>query len=108
MRNEKINAFAKRWISEFQSGNIQEAERRMGDECKAVGFVMDAASLQQRFPEALAGYEGLARCIHEIDDGKQLGNTIYFQWRYYQHWACSPWDVQWFLAALDRLAELSS
>lgn len=108
MRNEKINAFAKRWISEFRSGNIRAAEQLMGDECRAVGFVVDATSLRQKFPEALVGHEELVRCIHEIDDLKQLGDAIYFQWRYYQHWASSPWDVQWFLAALDRLEELSS
>ena len=105
----KIHDFAQRWIDAFQAGDLLSAEQLLGEECEAIGFVMDTgASLKQQFPEALEGHEKLALCIHHIEDMASLGNAIYSQWRYYQHWACSPWDVQWFLIALKRLSELAS
>ena len=109
MDKAQIHAFAKRWITEFQLQHIRAAEQAMGRECAALGFVMDRGeSFAVKYPDAFMDNENLVRYIDEIGDLQLLGNAIYSQWRYYQHWACSPWDVPWFLTALKRLAELSS
>ena len=108
MDKAKIHAFAERWISEFQARHIRSAEQLMGDECAALKFVMDRGkSLVEKYPDAWLDNENFDRCIKEIDDLQLLGNAIYSKWRFYQYWACSPWDVRRFLAALNRLAELS-
>ena len=108
MDKAKIHAFAEKWISEFQARHIRTAEQLIGDECAALGFVMDCGkSFEKKYPDAWLANENLARCISEIDDLQLLVNAIYSKWRFYQHWACSPWDVSWFLTALNRMAELS-
>ena len=109
MDKAKIHAFAEKWISEFQARHIHTAEQLMGDECAALGFVMDCGkSFAAKYPDAFMDNENLVLYINEIDNLQLLGNAIYSKWRFYQHWACSPWDVPWFLTALNRLAELSS
>ena len=105
----KIHAFAVKWITEFRLQHIHEAEHLMGDECAALGFVMDRGeSFAAKYPDASMDTGNIGLYINEIDDLQLLGNAIYSRWRYYQHWACSPWDVPWFITALNRLAELTS
>ena len=55
------------------------------------------------------GDEKLERVFSLIDDYQILGNAIYSQWRYYNHWAYDPiaeFDANWFKAAFKRLKEL--
>ena len=110
MDKAKIHAFAEKWISEFQTRHIRTAEQLMGAECAALGFVMDCGkSFAAKYPDAFMDNENLDRCIKEIDDLQLLGNAIYSKWRFYQHWdVWAPWDIPWFLTALNRMAELSS
>ena len=108
MDKAKIHTFAERWISEFQARHICKAEQLMGDQCAALGCVMDCGkSFAAKYSDAFMDNESLVRYISGIDDLQLLGNAIYSQWRFYQHWACSPWDVSWFLPALNRMTELS-
>lgn len=106
--NKNIHAFAVKWTGIFKAGHIRRAEAEMGDECDALGFIMDAGNeMNRRYPEAMSGAEKLRENLEQIDDIKVLGSGIYSQWRYYQHWAQSPWDTEWFILALQRLADLS-
>ena len=107
MDKTKIHDFSKRWISKFQAQQIYAVEELMGNECETLGFVMDCEkSFFEKYPDAFP--DNLAQFINDINDLQLLGNALYSQWRYYQHWTCAPWNVQWFLTVLNRMAELSS
>ena len=85
----------------------------MGEGMADMGFEMDCGkSMEAAFPglNALNDNAALERIIEQIDL-QTLGNAIYSQWRYWNHWSMSPMgeeDVQWFVTALGRLAELAS
>ena len=80
----------------------------MGNDCAALGFVMDCGhNADIEYPGIMGDGEQLQRIIESVSDLTLLGSAIYSQWRFYQHWACSPWDSQWFLVALQKMKQLS-
>ena len=76
-----------------------------------LGFVMDCGeSAKQMFPNVdISECSGLMEVIAEIDI-QTLGNLIFSNWRYWNHWAMKPMsdkDFEWFVIAFERLAELA-
>ena len=84
----------------------------IGEGMADLGFEMDCGkSLEEAFPgiNAFRDNAELERIIKQIDL-QTLGNAIYSQWRYWNHWSMSQMDeedYQWFVIALGRLAELA-
>ena len=83
----------------------------VGEGLSVLGFVMDCEeSASNMFPdEAFNECEGLVKILDKIDL-QTLGNLIYSEWRYWNHWAMSSMtdkDYDWFVIAFERLAELA-
>lgn len=83
------------------------------EDCEVLGFNMDCfESFNKKYGNDFFnkyGDEKLERVFSLIDDYQILGNAIYSQWRYYNHWAYDPiaeFDANWFKAAFKRLKEL--
>ncbi len=84
----------------------------VGDGMEELGFSMDCGkSLEQNYPEADLGLRGdkWNNVLKNIDI-HTLGNTIFSQWRYFNHWHEAPMnedDFQWFVLSFSKLAELT-
>jgi|GEM_PF-296171 len=106
---KNIGLFVAKWTAAFQEKNLKFIETEMGNDCAALGFVMDGGhNAEKKYPGIMGEYDQLQGIIDSVSDPTVLGSAIYSKWRYYQHWDCSPWDGQWFLIALKRLKHLSA
>jgi hypothetical protein len=115
--NRRIRRFALVWAQMYKNhasvpGNYFEDVEFMGEELADLGFEMDAGESLKR---AVSGEDAfrdnavLERVINQIDL-QTLGNAIFSQWRYWNHWSMGQMeepDYQWFVIALSRLAELA-
>ena len=115
--NKKIRGFALVWAEMYKHHKtIPEAYFEdiefVGDGLKDLGFEMDCGrSLDEAFPSsgALKNTASLKRILDQIDI-QTLGNAIYSQWRYFNHWNMAPMDeddYEWIVVAFSRLAELA-
>ncbi len=115
---EKIRCFALVWQQMYTNYKtipfrFFEEKEFLGDGLADLGFEMDGGkSLEEAFPgtNVLRDNAELERIIKQIDI-QTLGNAIFSQWRYWNHWSMSPMreeDFQWFVIAFARLAELAS
>ncbi len=84
----------------------------LGEELADLGFEMDCGeSLENAFPgvDAYNDNAEFEKILGKIDL-QTLGNAIFSQWRYWNHWSMAPMeekDFQWFAKAFSRLAELA-
>ena len=117
--NKRIWRFAMVWLEMykhhatipyryFEDGYI------LGEEFFSLGFIMDCGeSLKNALPDAANFFndnEELKKYIDKLDI-QTLGNAIFSQWRYWNHWAMCPMeekDFEWFVIAFARLAELAA
>lgn len=116
-RLKYIHDFANRWYEKFGNPKtkfIDLVGRRMGEECKNLGFEMDIGkAFFSKYGNAVSNYIELNKVIDEIDDIDLLGSAIFSHWRYFNHWAYDAEEIMefenisWFLIALSRLAVLS-
>ncbi|MCC8077588.1 MAG: hypothetical protein LIO60_04460 [Oscillospiraceae bacterium] len=113
---KEIRRFALVWREMYKNhatipGYFFEDIDFMGKGLSDLGFIMDCGeSVKRVFPgvNVFGDNEALQRIINEFDI-QLLGNAIYSQWRYFNHWAMAPMnedDYQWFVITLSRLAEL--
>ena len=112
-----IYNFAKKWIVKFQDQNINHLEivdSTMGDECRTLGFEIDCGhAFSDLYGEAINDYKKLRFVIEEVTDVYLLGSAIFYQWRYFNHWAYSGAEIlelqnrEWFIIALKRMLVLS-
>ena len=116
--NKRIWRFAMVWLEMykhhatipyryFEDGYI------LGEEFFSLGFSMDCGeSLKKALPDAIDFFtnnEELKKHIGKLDI-QTLGNAIFSQWRYWNHWSMCPMeekDFEWFVIAFTRLAELA-
>lgn len=114
---EKIRRFALMWRQMYINHktipfHFFEEKEFLGDGLADLGFEMDGGkSLEEAFPgiNAFRDNAELERIIKQIDM-QTLGNAIFSQWRYWNHWSMSPMreeDFQWFVITFGRLAELA-
>lgn len=115
--NKRIHTFAMIWMQMYQNHastpfsyfeNIEFVAEGLSD----LGFEMDCGeSIKRLFPNIVfSELDTFKRIINQITDIKVLGNTIYSQWRYWNHWSYAPMeekDFDWFVLAFSRLAELT-
>ncbi len=113
---KEIRRFALVWRELYKNhaaipGYFFENIEFMGESLSDLGFVMDCGeSVKRAFPgvNVFDDNEAFHRVMNQLDI-QLLGNAIYSQWRYWNHWAMAPMDeddYQWFVIALSRLAEL--
>ncbi len=113
---QKIRRFALIWEQMYKNhasipGNFFEDVVFVGEGLADLGFEMDCGeSLKRVFPNCnLGDYGALQRVIDQLDI-QTLGNAIFSQWRYWNHWSMARMeeqDFQWFVLAYSRLAELA-
>lgn len=113
----RIQRFALLWAQMYKNHaatpfTFFEGTEFVGEGLADLGFEMDCGkSLEQAFPgiDAFHDNAALERIADRIDL-QTLGNTIFSQWRYWNHWTTAPMeeaDYQWFVIAFSRLAELA-
>ena len=84
----------------------------LGIALQDMGFEMDSGnSYYKKFGvERLPDLATLKRQLPDMDI-QLLGNLIFSQWRYWNHWSdyeiMEEKDYDWFVAAFERLVELS-
>lgn len=115
--NKEINKFALKWLEIFENEKtnyLELVDGPMGDECHRLGFVMDCGeSFSEKYGQASNDFAELEIIIDTVNDVNLLGNAVFSQWRYFNHWAYSgaeilePKNRKWFVIALTRLAELT-
>lgn len=122
--NGKINDFANKWLIKFKSSEFlwREFEFDLGDECKALGFIMDCGNsfdvkyskeIQELKEQGISIYRDndcFKKIIDRVDDAEVLGAAIFSQCRYWTHWTMSllaDTDIEWFITAFDRLAKIT-
>lgn len=122
--NAKINDFANKWLNKFKSSDylLREFEFDLGDECEALGFIMDCGTsfntkysreIQKVEEQGINIYRNsdcFKKIIDIVDDVEVLGAAIFSQWRYWTHWhmgSLGDTDIEWFIVALDRLAKIT-
>lgn len=114
---ERIRRFALVWAQMYANHRTTpfyffEDNAFVGDGMADLGFEMDCGnSLEAAFPNsnALNDNAALKRIIGKVDL-QTLGNAIFSQWRWWNHWSMAPMndeDFQWFVIAFSRLAELA-
>lgn len=115
--NYKIHRFALLWRQICKnhtsfSFNVFDDAEFIGEGLADLGFVMDCGeSFKAAFLNLnLGDYESWKRIVNQIDSVELLGNAIFSQWRYWNHWSMAPMeeaDFEWFVLAFGRLAELT-
>ena len=85
----------------------------VGEGLADLGFEMDCGeSFKTAFPNCnLGDCEAWKRIVNQIDSVQLLGDAIFSQWRYWNHWSNTPMeeaDFEWFVIAFSRLAELAT
>lgn len=115
--NQKIRQFALLWMQMYKNhastpGYYFEDTAFVGEGLADLGFEMDCGeSFTAAFPNCnLGDYEAWKRVVNQVEDIQLLGNTIFSQWRYWNHWSMARMeeqDFQWFILAFSRLAELA-
>lgn len=86
---------------------------RFAEDCQNLGFEMD--TLESFYKHCNYDPEkGSEKTFEELlsvcTDYHILGNAIYSQWRYYNHWAYdvkAEFDTQWFRLAFKKILELA-
>lgn len=116
--NKRIHTFAMIWMQMYKnhaltSFNFFEDIQFVGESLSDLGFEMDCGeSINRLLPDLnISEYDTFKMVINQITDIQVLGNAIYSQWRYWNHWSCSLMeekDFEWFVLAFSRLAELTT
>ena len=116
--NKRIRAFALVWEQMYRNhANIPfgffEDMDFIGKGLADLGFVMDCGeSMKRAFPgvDVFKDNEAFKRIMDQVDL-QTLGNAIFSQWRYWNHWSMGRMeesDFEWFVIAYSRLAELAA
>lgn len=107
---EDVHSFAEEHRKCMSLENL--CEETFAERCRALGFEMDCGNsfIEEYSPEAFNELAEFKRIASEISDAKLLGSAIFSQWRWMTHWSGIPdeKDFEWLVAALDRLAEMTS
>ena len=115
--NKRIHTFALVWEQMYKNyktipGTFYENIEFMGEGLADLGFIMDGGeSLEKAFPgvNAFCDNAALERVLQRVDI-QTLGNAIFSQWRYWNHWSMGRMgdeDYQWFVLAFSQLAVLT-
>lgn len=111
--HESIHTFALKYLALYRSSETTEREVRetFADECFDLGFEMDCG---HKFDETYGSIqESFEPIADKVTDVAILASGIFSKWRYITHWAyCAhcldPENREWFIAAFERLAELTA
>lgn len=116
---EELERFADKYIDYFRNHFKSEGEayyrffddNAFPDECRQLGFEMDCGhSFEEAYDAAWHDLEVLKEKIERINDINIIGNGLFSQWRYYNHWSlghANEESKEWFLILFLKLKELS-
>ena len=116
--NKRIHTFAMIWMQMYKNHALTpfsffEDSQFVGEGLSDLGFEMDCGESINRLLPGLniSEVDTFKRVINQITDIQVLGNAIFSQWRYWNHWSFAPMeekDYEWFVLAFFRLAELTT
>ena len=115
--NKRIRTFALVWEQMYRNHttiphSFFEDMSFIGEGMADLGFVMDCGkSMKSTFPnvDVFNNNEALKQILEKVNL-QTLGNAIFSQWRYWNHWSMEPMketDYEWFAIVFSRLAELA-
>lgn len=116
--NRDIMRFALVWEQMYRShrtipGVFFEEPLFVADGLASLGFEMDCGEAFSKkfcnFPLPGQNLKEWQKMLDKIDI-QTLGNTIFSQWRYFNHWNPTPMnetDFQWFVMSFAHLAKLA-
>jgi len=118
-RLKNIDEFANKYIDFFEKefGRTRESYYRFFDsndfpeECRALGFEMDCGhSFNEVYGDAWNDVKVLKAKMDEIRDIQVVGNGLFSQWRYFNHWSSPSYanddTKEWFLLLFCKLKAL--
>ena len=119
VKKSEIEGFADKYIDFFENefGRTRESYYRFFDnndfpkECRVLGFKMDCGhSFLEAYGDSWDDVKALKAIISEISDIQVVGNGLFSQWRYFNHWS-SPSHAnddtkEWFLLLFRKLKAL--
>ncbi len=85
----------KKWLKKFQDNNMNFYDIFDADEfpneCRRLKFEMNSGKLfgEKYSSDAFRDLDCLKRIINNVNDINALGNAIFSQWRYFNHWSYS-------------------
>ncbi|MBR4681163.1 MAG: hypothetical protein IKP03_08680 [Fibrobacter sp.] len=86
---------------------------RFEEDCRNLGFEMDcfeSFNAKYNYDPSKHSKKRFEKLVANCGDFRVLGNAIFSQWRYYNHWAYdvkAEFETQWFRIAFKRLLELA-
>ena len=86
---------------------------RFDEDCRNLGFEMDcfeSFNAKYNYDPSKHSKKRFEKLVANCDDFHILGNAIFSQWRYYNHWAYdvkAEFETRWFRIAFKRLSELA-
>jgi hypothetical protein len=114
---KRIHNFAIKWCDKFRDQSIDYKElidQSMADDCDFLGFRIEYGhEFFNKYGQEASEIGVLDKIIDDVTDICLLGSAIYYQWRYFSHWAYDSKVIlqvenrAWFILALSRLAILS-
>lgn|GEM_PF-1468057 len=126
-QNKLVEVQSPQNIAEFTEKYINFFEREFGsieskyhffdrdefpEDCRKLGFEMDCGhSFQEEYGEStFYDNRALMNVLNQIDSIQLIGNALFSQWRYYNHWDspsnANPDTKEWFLLLLRRLRSI--
>ena len=114
-RKKAIAAFADRYLKLYldPSTTDEQAEATFGQECFALGFVMDSGeSFFNRYPDMVFSHKSrdYKKELRKVDDIDLLASGIFSYWRWITHWLEASITHEpsrgIMIASLSRLKEL--
>lgn len=117
-----IVQFAQKYINYFEHefGQTRESYYQFFEsddfprECKALGFDMDCGHsfIEAYGKNAWNDIRGLKANIEKINDVRIIGNGLFSQWRYFNHWSSPSYanddTKEWFLMLLHKLKTMNN
>lgn len=117
---KSIARFAQRYIGFFErefgrtpKSNYQFFDaQEFPDECRILGFEMDCGHsfIEEYGEKAWIDIQELKEKTEKINDIQIIGNALFSQWRYFNHWSSPSYarenTKEWFLTLFIRLKEL--
>ena len=118
-----VDVFVEKWTALLDEIDADETRAkvyefvgsgRFAEDCRNLGFEMDI--FERFYKHCGRGRKKESRktpgdLIAECTDYRALGNAVFSQWRYYNHWAYdvkTEFATEWFRAAFKRLLELDN
>ena len=119
---DRVKNFVEKWSALLDEIDADETRAKVyafvddmqfPEDCENLGFKMDcfeSFGAKYNYDPSKHSKKRFEKLVADCDDFRILGNAIFSQWRYYNHWAYdvkAEFKTRWFRIAFKRLSELA-